>query len=362
MSNILHVGTRKGLVTFTRVNASWTAGAPAFIGQPVSAVLIDRRDGAIYAALRLGHFGVKLHRSDDQGATWSEIAAPAFPAVANPDDKAPAVDMIWTLVASGADEPGVLWAGTTPGGLFKSTDRGASWSLNDGLWNMPERAGWMGGGYDLPGIHSVLVDPRDSKSLTIGVSTGGVWRSADGGTTWRLTGTGLRAEYMPPDMAYDLQVQDVHRLSACASAPDIVWCQHHNGMFRSTDGCETFTEIKDVKPSVFGFAVGAHPYDPETAWFVPAIKDELRIPVDNKLVVTKTADGGRSFTAHADGLPGESYDLIYRHSLDVNADGTRIVIGSTTGNLWISDDAGHRWSHIHGHLAPIAAVIFGTAS
>lgn len=359
MSDILHVATRKGLVSFKRATSDWTASPPAFIGQPVSAVLADARDGALYAALRLGHFGVKLHRSDDAGATWREIAAPAFPALETPDEKAPAVDMIWTMTAGGANQPGTLWAGTTPGGLFKSTDRGESWSLVESLWNRPERADWMGGGYDLPGIHSVLVDPRDSKSLTIGVSTGGVWRSADGGATWRLTGKGLRAEYMPPDMAFDLKVQDVHRLSACASAPDTVWCQHHNGMFRSTDGGETFTEIKDVKPAVFGFAVGAHPTDPQTAWFVPAIKDELRIPVDCKLVVTKTTDGGKTFAAHADGLPEVSYDLIYRHCLDVNGDGTRIAVGSTTGNLWVSDDAGRRWSQIHGHLPPIAAIAFG---
>ena len=359
MSDILHIATRKGLVSFKRAASGWAASPPAFIGQPVSAILADARDGALYAALRLGHFGVKLHRSDDAGATWREIAAPAFPALETPDEKAPAVDMIWTMTAGGADQPGTLWAGTTPGGLFKSTDRGESWSLVESLWNRPERADWMGGGYDLPGIHSVLVDPRDSGSLTIGVSTGGVWRSADVGATWRLTGTGLRAEYMPPDMAFDLKVQDVHRLSACASAPDTVWCQHHNGMFRSTDGGETFTEIKDVKPAVFGFAVGAHPTDPQTAWFVPAIKDELRIPVDCKLVVTKTTDGGKTFAAHADGLPNVSYDLIYRHCLDVNGDGTRIAIGSTTGNLWVSDDAGRRWSQIHGHLPPIAAIAFG---
>ena len=111
MSDILHVVARKGLVSFKRAGNEWRANAPAFIGQPVSAVLADARDGTLYAALRLGHFGVKLHRSDDAGASWSEIAAPAFPTVETPDDNAPAVDMIWTLVAGGADEPGVLWAG-----------------------------------------------------------------------------------------------------------------------------------------------------------------------------------------------------------------------------------------------------------
>ncbi len=359
MSDILHVATRKGLVSFKRAGNEWRANAPAFIGQPVSAVLADARDGTLYAALRLGHFGVKLHRSDDAGASWSEIAAPAFPTVETPDDNAPAVDMIWTLVAGGADEPGVLWAGTTPGGLFKSSDCGATWSLNDSLWNLPERKDWAGGGYDLPGIHSVLVDPRDAKSLTVGVSTGGVWPSADGGGSWRLTGTGLRAEYMPPDLVFDLKMQDVHRLSACAAAPDIVWCQHHNGMFRSIDGGETYSEITGVKPSVFGFAVAAHPSDPNTAWFVPAIKDELRIPVDAELVVTQTSDGGKTFASQSDGLPAVSYDLVYRHGLAVDRTGSRLAMGSTTGNLWTSDDSGRRWTQIHGHLPPIAEVAFG---
>ena len=58
----------------------WTAGPPAFLGEPVSAVLEDPRDGAIYAALNLGHFGCKLHRSEDGGKSWEELPAPAYPA------------------------------------------------------------------------------------------------------------------------------------------------------------------------------------------------------------------------------------------------------------------------------------------
>ena len=56
-----------------------------------------------------------------------------------------------------------------------------------------------------------------------------------------------------------------------------------------------FTEITGVEPSTFGFAVAVHPRDPDTAWFVPEIKDEKRIPRDGKLVVTRTRDGGKSF-------------------------------------------------------------------
>ena len=159
------------------------------------------RDGAIYAALNLGHFGCKLHRSDDGGKSWEELPAPAYPAEEAAD--APALEMIWALAAGGADAPGEIWAGTLPGGLFVSRDRGASWALVEALWAKPERKEWFGGGYDFPGIHSILVDPRDPSKLTVGVSCGGVWKSDDRGASWRLAGKGLRAAYMPPERAYD---------------------------------------------------------------------------------------------------------------------------------------------------------------
>lgn len=354
----LNVATRKGLFRFERRSGTWSAGPPDFVGQPVSAVLEDSRDGACYAALNLGHFGVKLHRSDDRGKSWSEVSAPALPAQPN-DEKAPAVELIWTVVPGGKDRPGVIWAGTIPGGLFRSDDRGASWSLVESLWNVPERAKWFGGGYDAAGIHSIHVDPRDLQKLTLGISCGGVWKSDDGGETWRNVGKGQRADYVPPDLAYDIVSQDPHRLAHCAADPDVVWCQHHVAIFRSTDGAVTFEELEDVKPSGFGFAVAAHPHDLNTAWFVPAIKDEFRVPVDGKLVVNKTTDGGKTFTAHSKGLPSEaSYDLVYRHALDVDQSGELLAMGSTTGNMWVSEDGGQSWTHVSAHLPPVAQVAF----
>ena len=54
---------------------------------------------------------------------------------------------------------------------------------------------------------------------------------------------------------------------------------------------------------MFGFPVVVDPADPNTAWFVPAIKDEKRIPVGGKLVVARTRDGGKTFDVLGDGLP-----------------------------------------------------------
>jgi hypothetical protein len=113
---------------------------------------------------------------------------------------------------------------------------------------------------------------------------------------------------------------------------------------------------------VFGFAVVAHPIDPDVAWFVPAVKDQLRIPVDGRLVVSRTRDGGRSFEVLGDGLPARhSYDLVYRHALDVDATGSVLAMGSTTGSLWISEDGGERWNTVSNHLPPIHFTRFEAA-
>jgi hypothetical protein len=166
------------------------------------------------------------------------------------------------------------------------------------------------------------------------------------------------AEYMPPERRDDPLVQDVHRLVQCASSPDALWVQHHNGVFRSVDAGASWTSVT-VPPSVFGFAVAVHPRDPRTAWFVPAVKDEKRVPVDGRLVVSRTRDGGATFDVLTEGLPDElAYDLVYRHGLAIDATGDRLAFGSTTGGLWLTEDGGDRWMQVPARLPPILAVTF----
>jgi hypothetical protein len=379
MSQTLWIGTRKGLFAATRRDGGWTLGSPRFLGDPVTMVLDDPRDGTVYAALNLGHFSVKLHRSSDRGTTWQECGTPSY-AFTAPDADAPdsagastdpdkndpdknkdkaSLELLWSLEAGGAHEPGRLWAGTIPGGLFGSPDRGETWEPVRSLWDRPERREWFGGGYDKPGIHSIAVDPRDAAHLTVAVSCGGVWTTHDGGASWDVRSRGMFAAYMPPEQRENPAIQDPHRLVSCASTPDTMWVQHHSGIFRSRDAGKQWHEVSAARPSVFGFAVAVHPRDPETAWFVPAVKDERRVPVDAKLVVSRTRDGGKSFEVLDNGLPSPSYDLVYRHALDVDTGGMVLAFGSTTGGLWISEDGGDRWQMISAHLPPIYCVRFG---
>lgn len=354
----LFVATRKGLFTFERGAAGWSLTQRAFLAEPVTMVLPDPRDGRLYAALRHGHFGPKLHRSDD-GTSWQEIASPTIPEGAGLEGERPSVDMIWSLEHGGSDRPGLLWLGTIPGALFRSEDHGDSWSLCESLWNQPNRPRWFGGGFDKPGIHSICVDPRDSRRLLVGVSCGGTWQTDDEGLSWEQTAHGMEADYMPPEAASDPEFQDPHRVVRCPSAPDRFWTQHHCGVWRSDNGGRLWKRVH-LPGSSFGFAVAVHPKDPDTAWFVPAVKDEHRIPVDGRLVVARTRDGGASFDLLGNGLPEhDAYDLVYRHALDVAPDGTTLAFGSTTGNLWISESSGDRWEVLSHHLPPVYAVRFG---
>lgn len=364
------VATRKGLFVVARGEHGWEVERTAFLGDHLTMVLPDRRDGALYAALEHGHFGAKLHRSEDGGATWTEIATPAYPT--QPEGEVEQknwttgqpitwkLKKVWALEGGGPGESGVLWCGTIPGGLFRSADRGATWSLVETLWRHPRRKEWFGGGEPEPGIHSICVDPRDPRRVAVGISCGGMWWTGDGGETWECRATGMRAEYMPPEKATEPNIQDPHRIVRCAAAPDTLWCQHHNGIFRSTDDGRSWTEIKHENPSVFGFAVAVHPADPDTAWFIPAVKDEKRIPVDGKVVCARTSDGGRSFDILRAGLPQRhAYDITFRHGLDVAQDGRRLAFGSTTGSLWISEDQGNHWATASEHLPQIYAVRWG---
>ena len=360
MSDRAWVATRKGLFGLRQHGGRWQINSPSFLGDPVSMVLPPVAGGAkpgrMLAALNLGHFGVKLHASDDAGATWQELAAPVYPpqpeGAAGPAWK---LGLIWALEAA----HGSLWAGTLPGGLFRSDDAGQSWQLVHSLWNVPSRTAWFGGGYDVPGIHSICPHPGRPGEMLVGVSCGGAWTTHDDSANWTLTASGMLADFMPPEQAGDGAIQDPHRIVRCAGRPEVLWCQHHCGIWRSSDSAASWQRIS-APLSSFGFALAVHPVDADTAWFAPAVADQCRVPVGGALVVNRTRDGGATFETLGDGLPAAlCYDMVYRHGLAVADDGRSLLMGSTTGGLWASTDEGDHWHTVSLSLPPIYAVRFG---
>lgn len=361
MNHTLMICTRKGLFEMHQSGGAWAVRAHHFAGEPVTQFHIDQSSGAWLAALNLGHFGVKLKKSADQGKTWSEIASPAFPEKPKTgvwdDDATPwNVSHIWAMAS---DAAGAIWAGCMPAGLFRSRDSGASWQLMESFWLNEKRKGWFGGGNDFPGIHSILIDPRDGNKVTVAISCGGLWRTRDGGTQWENFGAGFNASFMPPEFASDPNCQDPHRVDFCHSAPQVWWMQHHDGLYRSADAGDNWLRLDKPTPGDFGFPVVADPANPYRAWVVPTQADQHRYAPDGAMCVNRTDNGGATWQTFRKGLPqSHAYHLIYRHNLALAPDGKTLAMGSTTGGVWVSGDAGESWATLPVALPLVSAVVW----
>ncbi len=386
MSDPLLVGTRKGTFLARRTTEGWRARIAGHAGSGVNYVAKDPNSETLWALLGHGHWGAKLSRSTDGGETWSDAPQITYPEGARhylpppasdtgPGEGAPILKpatllKLWTMAFG---QPGRIYVGTIPGGLFVSDDDGETFALNRGLWDHESRGGnlfdgegngstkWFGtpaaDGEFAPGLHSVVVDPRDPDRLLVGISTAGVFETTDGGKTWRARNKGLLMDYAP-DPTDEWAGHDPHQVVLCEGQPDHVWQQNHCGVFYSDDGAATWQKVS--KPDVgvhFGFPVAADPEDGRTAWLVPGKADMQRTTIDGALFVARTQDGGESWEALREGLPQENaYDVVYRHALDNSGD--RLAFGSTTGNLYVSEDRGESWQTVANNLPPIYSVRF----
>lgn len=393
MSDQLVLGTRKGTLILDRIGGRWRPRPIAHPGVSVAYAARDPRDGTWWASLDHGHWGPKLSRSRDDGKSWEDTPPIAYPegaryvaqylplptedpaeAEKRPKYRDATLLKVWVLAFGRADQPGLLHAGTIPGGLFTSRDGGESWELNRPLWNHESRGGdlfageatsenqWGGTpaaiayGEFAPGIHSIVVDPRDGKHLYVAVSSAGVLESTDGGKSWQGRNKGMLMDYLP-DPAADWG-HDPHFVTACPARPELMWQQNHCGVFFSADGAKSWTKVSDPKVAVhFGFPVAVDAKDGRTAWVVPGRADSERMAVDGGLFVARTQDGGKSWECLREGLPQEhAYDVVYRHALD--ASGDRLCFGSTTGNVYLSEDRGESWRSLGTNFPPVHSVRF----
>jgi len=349
----LLVGTGKGLVEFHKGIDNWNIAKVHFPGYPVSALLMDDRNHCWWVCLAHRHWGQKIHRSFDEGLTWESVPCPAYPKDTwIKPDKPAFLKKIWVMAKGGADQPHTLWMGTEPGGLFVSHDGGDHFELVDSLWNHPSRQReWFGAGRDQPFIHSIVVDPKDSDHVYVAISCAGVFETTDGGASWMPRNKGLKAAYLPnPHVEIG---HDPHLLLACESQPEVMWQQNHCGIYRSTDAGKNWMEVsgKDGFP-YYGFALAIDHQDPLKAWVIPAVSDEMRVAHNMALSVCHTCDGGVSWTALREGLPQEyCFDIVFRHSLIRHNE--ILAFGTTTGNLFISEDDGMHWKALSHHLASV---------
>jgi hypothetical protein len=352
---LLAVGTSKGLF-LARSDGSrrtWQMAPPSFLMNAIYSVGFDLRGSTprLLVGADSPHWGPSVFTSEDLGATWSE---PEKGAIAFPADTGASLARVWQLTPS-LTEPGVVWAGVEPSALFRSDDGGEHFALIHGLWDHPHREHWRPGAGG-QALHTVLPDPADSRAITVAMSTGGVYRSADGGDSWNPANRGIWAGFMPePEPEFG---QCVHKVARNAARPEQLFLQNHGGVFRSDNGGERWISIAEGLPADFGFAMVAHPQRPGVAYNFPLVADAERLPPDRRCRVYRTEDAGRTWTALADGLPQQDYfDIVLRDAMCADdADPVGVYFGTRDGELYASADEGDHWSQVAAHLPSVLCV------
>jgi len=369
--SIVLVATRKGAWLFhgDAARRKWRADGPHFLGHNVSHLVLDPRDGTtLLAAAKTGHLGPTVFRSTDLGRNWKEAARPPAFAKAADGKDGRSVDHTFWLAPGHASQPGVWYAGTSPQGLFRSDDGGATWVGVDGFNEHPQRRDWCGGDKDgTPDggkLHSILVDPRDPAHLYIGMSSGGVFESGDAGANWRPLNKGIRAEFLPePAPEYG---HDPHCLRLAGGNPDRLYQQNHCGIYRLDRPGEDWVEIGTGMPKSVGsvgFPLVAHPRDADTVWVFPMDGTDVwpRVAPGGKPAAYRTLDGGRSWRRQSEGLPAtQAWWTVKRQSMTVDArEPAGVYIGTTSGEIWGSRDEGRTWRCLARHLPHVYAVEAG---
>ena len=357
MTLILAIGTRKGLF-LARDDAAggWRVDGPQFLMREVPAVAFTPWDDAasrLLVGVRSEHWGPTVVRSDDLGSTWQETENGS---VRFPEDSGAALERVWQLHPDPV-RTGVVWAGCEPTSLWRSDDGGETFTLVRGLWDHPHRPQWAPG-FGGAAVHTVVTDPADDDRVLVAMSTGGVYRTSDGGTSWRPSNRGISA-YFNPD-PYPEFGQCVHKVAVDALGPSRLYAQNHHGVYRSDDGGDSWESIAQGLPSDFGFVALTHPRRSGTAWLVPLEADARRIPPGGRLRLQRTDDGGKSWEESGSGLPDGSWTSVLRDAacvLDLGPEQEPLIaLGTRDGVVYASTDGGRTMTEVTRHLPDVLSV------
>ena len=364
------VGTRKGAFVLTADGArkDWRVDGPHFAGLEVyhvagSPAAPDR----VWAAPSTSWFGQQVHRSDDGGRSWTAVGSDftyaGVPGTHQWYDGTPhpwEFARVWHLEPSATDPETVL-AGVEDAALFRSVDGGSTWSELPGLREHGSGPHWQPGAGGMC-LHTILPDPRDPARMLVAISAAGVFRTDDGGATWRPTNAGLVSEGIPDP---DAEVGHcVHKLALHPDRPDTVYMQKHWDVMRSDDGGEHWHDVGGDLPTDFGFVVDVHAHEPETVYVLPITSDAEHFPPEGKLRVYRSRTGGHEWEPLSRGLPQEHcYVDVLRDAMAVDGlDSCGVYFGTTGGQVYASADAGDTWAPIVRDLPAVLSVEVQTLS
>lgn len=379
------VGTHKGafILTSDGKRQKWDVQGPYFAGWDIYHMKGSPVDpNRIYVSQTSGWFGQIIQRSDDGGKTWSIPGGEKLPDPYGPPsgqsnkfvyDATPETGKpltthqwydgtqhpwefkrVWHLEPS-LNDPDTVYAGVEDAALFKTTDGGKSWHELSGLRGHNSGEKWMPGAGGM-GLHTILLDQKNPNRMYIAISAAGVFRTDDGGKTWKAANKGLRSEFMP-DPESDVG-HCVHRIALHPSRPDVLYMQKHWDIMRSVNAGESWHEVSGNLPSDFGFVIDVHAHEPETVYVIPIKSDSEHFPPEGKLRVYRSKTGGNEWEALTNGLPQKDcYVNVLRDAMAIDQlDSCGIYFGTTGGQVYCSPDGGDSWSTIVRDLPRVFSV------
>jgi len=361
----LLVGTKKGAFVLTADGRreKWTVEGPHFGGWEIYHVAGSAADpDRLYASQTSGWFGQLIQRSDDGGKSWAavgkEFLYDGVPGTHQWYDGTPhpwEFKRVWHLEPS-LDDPDTVYAGVEDAALFRSTDGGASWHELSGLRGHGSGQWWQPGAGGMC-LHTIVLDPTDSRRMYVAISAAGAFRSEDAGATWKPINRGLVSKYELPDPNAEVG-HCVHRIAMHPSRPRVLFMQKHWDVMRSDDAGESWQEVSGNLPSDFGFPIAVHAHEPETVYVVPIHSDSEHYPPEGKLRVYRSRTGGGEWEALTRGLPQrDCYVNVLRDAMAVDKlESCGVYFGTTGGQVYGSTDGGDHWSPIVRDLPAVLSV------
>jgi photosystem II stability/assembly factor-like uncharacterized protein len=325
------VGTGDGLFRVERdkdgafrAHASGLRGAGGFR----AAVVVDHADPRrLYAGTTRGG----MFRSTDGGENWHAI-----------NDGILYKD-IWSIVQD--PNTGTLYAGTSPAGVFRSTNGGDSWTACDSLWQLRSTKQWHG---PIPPHISRLKDltlGADGRTLFGAIEEGWALRSPDGGESWEQLDQGVP--------------HDAHSIRPVPGSPDTLVLGGNQGMFRSTDGGSSWAAASE--------GLNGRAYTP-----APIVTRESRPGVLFSCVAAvgpaqwrreeggdcafcRSDDGGQTWQTFTGGLPGPLVPVPRALAADPTNE-LGYLAGMTDGSVWASQDDGGYFAEVLRGLPAVMSI------
>ncbi len=323
------VGTIQGVVCIERDSdgREWRVAHRTLTDKHIHALLIEPESGTIFAGVNHG----SIFASDDDGHTWERR------------DKGLTHDDVYSLACTRLSGGVRLFAGTEPAHLFSSDDLGRGWtelpalrSVDTSRWNFPAPP-------HVAHTKHITFHPNDPSTVFVGVEQGGLLKSTDAGSTFRVI----------PGMD-----DDVHRTVINPLNPDRMYVTTGIGTYVSGDGGKTWEQWTDRHHEIGGYPdlLVLHPRQPDLMFVASAEKGPGAWRQDHYAGsrISKSTDGGKTWKILRQGLPDRLRPAFEAMCLEDWGESFSLFAATATGEVWCSDDGGEHWSEVISGLAPIS--------